>query len=102
LGADTVVFRLEPSRSHEVPQGHFCADVEVVLMVDRYSAYKAMAQVNLGFDNLENSFNLEGKAVKSLPDFGGEASVEGFGIQSVDDLAVWIANAHSRYLLDNC
>jgi transposase len=48
LGADTVVFRLDPSRSHEVPEGHFSADSELVLMVDRYSAYKAMAQVNQG------------------------------------------------------
>jgi transposase len=44
LGADTVVFRLDPTRSHEVPEGHFPADARVVLMVDRYSAYKAMAQ----------------------------------------------------------
>jgi transposase len=48
LGEDTVVFRLDPSRSHEVPEGHFPAGAHVVLMVDRYSAYKAMAQVNLG------------------------------------------------------
>jgi transposase len=48
LGADTVAFRLDPSRSHEVPEGHFPADACVVLMVDRYSAYKAMAQVKLG------------------------------------------------------
>jgi transposase len=48
LGEDTVVFRLDPTRSHEVPEGHFPADARVVLMVDRYSAYKAMAQVNLG------------------------------------------------------
>ncbi|SIO63175.1 transposase [Singulisphaera sp. GP187] len=48
LGTDTVVFRLDPSRSHEVPEGHFPADSQVVLMVDRYSAYKAMAQVKLG------------------------------------------------------
>jgi transposase len=48
LGADTVVFRLDPARSHEVPEGHFPADAHVVLMVDRYSAYKAMAQVKLG------------------------------------------------------
>ena len=48
LGADTVVFRLDPSRSHEVPEGHFPANARVVLMVDRYSAYKAMAQVKLG------------------------------------------------------
>jgi transposase len=48
LGDDTVVFRLDPSRSRKVPEGHFPADVRVVLMVDRYSAYKAMAQVKLG------------------------------------------------------
>src|SRR3954447_8927983 len=48
LGADTVIFRLDPTRSHEVPEGHFPADARVVLMVDRYSAYKAMAQVKRG------------------------------------------------------
>jgi transposase len=48
LGEDTVVFRLDPTRSHEVPEGHFAAARGVVLMVDRYSAYKAMAQVKLG------------------------------------------------------
>jgi transposase len=48
LGEDTVVFRLDPSRSHEVPEGHFPAGAQVVLMVDRYSAYKTMAQVKLG------------------------------------------------------
>ncbi len=48
LGADTVVFRLAPTRSHDVPEGHFPADARMVLMVDRYSAYKAMAQVKLG------------------------------------------------------
>jgi transposase len=48
VSADTVVFRLDPTRSHDVPEGHFPADARVVLMVDRYSAYKAMAQVKLG------------------------------------------------------
>jgi transposase len=48
LGDDTVVFRLDPSRSHEVPEGHFPNDAQVVVMVDRYSAYKAMAQVKTG------------------------------------------------------
>ena len=48
LGEDTVVFRLDPSRSHEVPEGHFPAEAHVVLMVDRYSAYKAIAQVKRG------------------------------------------------------
>jgi transposase len=45
---DTVVFRLDPHRSHDVPEGHFAEDARVVMMVDRYSAYKAMAQVKLG------------------------------------------------------
>ena len=48
LGEDTVVFRLDPTRSHDVPESHFPAEARVVLMVDRYSAYKAMAQVKLG------------------------------------------------------
>ena len=48
LGEDTVAFRLDPTRSHDVPEGHFPAGADVVLMVDRYSAYKAMAQVKLG------------------------------------------------------
>ena len=48
LGEDTVVFRLDPSRSHEVPEGHFPDNAQVVVMVDRYSAYKAMAQVKAG------------------------------------------------------
>src|SRR3954453_11715063 len=47
-GEDPVAFRLDPTRSHDVPEGHFPADACVVLMVDRYSAYKAMAQVKLG------------------------------------------------------
>ena len=48
LTQDSVVFRLDPSRSHNVPEGHFAADACVILMVDRYSGYKAMAQVKLG------------------------------------------------------
>ncbi|HVA51765.1 MAG TPA: IS66 family transposase [Pirellulales bacterium] len=48
LGTDTVVFVLDPSRSHEVPQGHFPAGAKMVLVVDRYSAYKAMDQVKSG------------------------------------------------------
>jgi len=48
LGEDTVAFRLDPSRSHDIPEGHFPPAAQIVLMVDRYSAYKAMAQVKLG------------------------------------------------------
>jgi transposase len=49
LGQDTVVYRLDPHRSHDVPEGHFPAEARVVMMVDRYAAYKAMAQVKAGF-----------------------------------------------------
>jgi transposase len=47
-GADTVLSILDPSRSHEVPEKHFPQDACGVLMVDRYSASKAMAQVKNG------------------------------------------------------
>ena len=47
-GEDSVVYVLDPSRSHDVPQSHFPDDVQGVLMVDRYSAYKAMQQVKEG------------------------------------------------------
>ena len=47
-GKDSVVFVLDPSRSHDVPQSHFADNVQGVLMVDRYSAYKAMQQVKDG------------------------------------------------------
>jgi transposase len=47
-GEDSVVYVLDPSRSHEVPEGHFPADAEGKLIVDRYSAYKAMKQVQRG------------------------------------------------------
>lgn len=48
LAEDTVVYRLDPTRSHDVPERHFAADATCVLMVDRYSAYKAMVQVKSG------------------------------------------------------
>jgi transposase len=48
LGADTVVYLLDPSRGHEVPQSHFGPQASGVLEVDRYSGYKAMAQVKSG------------------------------------------------------
>jgi transposase len=48
LGQDTVAYRLDPHRSHDVPESHFAAEARLVLMVDRYSAYKAMAQVKAG------------------------------------------------------
>src|SRR5947209_12596644 len=45
---DTVVYILDASRSHHVPEDHYPAQAGGVLMVDRYSAYKAMAQVKNG------------------------------------------------------
>jgi transposase len=48
VGEDSVVYVLDPHRSHDVPEGHFSADVAIVLMVDRLSSYKAMAQVKEG------------------------------------------------------
>jgi transposase len=46
--AGTVVYLLDSSRSHEVPETHFGPQASGVLEVDRYSGYKAMAQVKSG------------------------------------------------------
>jgi transposase len=46
--AEVAVYILDPSRSHEVPETHFPQNARGVLLVDRYSAYKAMAQVKNG------------------------------------------------------
>jgi transposase len=48
LGVDTVVYLLDASRSHEVPEAHFGPEASGALEVDRYSGYKAMAQVKSG------------------------------------------------------
>ena len=48
LGADTVIYLLDPSRGHEVPQAHLGPQAAGVLEVDRYAGYKAMAQVKSG------------------------------------------------------
>lgn len=47
-GEDCVVFVLSPTRAHEVPEDHFGEGGEGILVVDRYSAYKALEQVKLG------------------------------------------------------
>jgi len=49
LGPDTVVFVLSVSRGHEVPENHYQSESRGVLVVDRYSAYKAMSWVKPGF-----------------------------------------------------
>jgi transposase len=46
--AETVVYVLDPRRSHEVPETYLPTDRTVVLMVDRYSAYKAMPLTKQG------------------------------------------------------
>lgn len=47
-GPDTVVYVLDASRSHAVPEDHYRAESRGVLVVDRYSAYKAMIWVKDG------------------------------------------------------
>lgn len=44
----TVVYVLDPSRAAEVPEGHFGKEAAGILVVDRYSAYKAMVLVKNG------------------------------------------------------
>jgi transposase len=44
----SIVFVLDPTRSHDVPEEYFGEDAEGILNVDRYKAYKAMAQVKAG------------------------------------------------------
>ncbi len=41
---ESVVFQLDPTRSAKVPKGHFGETREGVLVVDRYSAYKALVK----------------------------------------------------------
>jgi transposase len=45
---ESIVFVLDPTRAHDVPESHFGDDTEGIANVDRYSAYKAMAQVKAG------------------------------------------------------
>jgi transposase len=47
-GLDTVIYLLDASRSHTVPESHFRAASRGVLVVDRYAAYKAMIWVKDG------------------------------------------------------
>jgi len=48
LAVDTVIYLLDRSRSHDVPEAHFGPKVKGVLEVDRYCGYKAMKQVRSG------------------------------------------------------
>jgi transposase len=44
----SIVYVLDPTRSHDVPEAHLGDAAEGIMNVDRYSAYKAMAQVKAG------------------------------------------------------
>ena len=44
---DTVVYKLDPSRSSRVPMEHFGTETEGILSVDRYVAYKTIAKAGL-------------------------------------------------------
>jgi transposase len=46
--ATAVVFILVPGRGHDVPEAHFGPEARGILIVDRYSAYKALPQVKAG------------------------------------------------------
>jgi transposase len=45
---ESIVFVLDPTRSHDVPEKHFGDQAEGIASVDRYGAYKATAQVKAG------------------------------------------------------
>jgi transposase len=45
---DSVVFTLDKGRAHDVPENHFGDGAVGIVVVDRYSAYKAMKQVKEG------------------------------------------------------
>lgn len=44
ISSSTVVYTLDPSRSAKVPKAHFDTITEGILVVDRYSAYKALVK----------------------------------------------------------
>ena len=48
VGQESIVFVLDPTRAHDVPETHFGPNAEGIASVDRYSAYKAMEQVKAG------------------------------------------------------
>jgi transposase len=90
-GKDSVMFVLDPSRSHEVPQSHFPQDAQGVLIVDRYSAYKAMQQVKNGklllafcWAHVRRDFIQVGKGFPELKDWA----------------LAWLGRIHKLYRLN--
>lgn len=47
LSPSAVVYKLDPSRSAKVPLSHFSSTSKGIMVVDRYSAYKAVAKATL-------------------------------------------------------
>src|SRR5208282_3137483 len=46
--AECAVFTLDKGRAHDVPEAHFGDEARGIVVVDRYSAYKAMKHVKEG------------------------------------------------------
>jgi transposase len=75
-GPDTVVYLIDAHRSHDVPEKHFGEEPTGILVVDRYSAYKAMGQVKLGklllafcWSHVRRDFLEVGKGFRELTDW---------------------------------
>src|SRR5208337_3225563 len=83
-GLDTVAYLLDPTRSHTVPENHYGVESRGVLVVDRYSAYKAMIWVKDGVILL-------GSCTAGLHP-GGQ------GLAQVQDVGLGMAAADSRAL----
>jgi hypothetical protein len=46
------------------------------------------------FDDVKNCLGLEGRAVQSVLNLGGESRIQSLGIEPVDNLSIAISNAH--------
>lgn len=76
VGADTVCFILDPRRSHDVPEKHLREARGATLLVDRYSAYKAIdlvksEHIQLAFcwAHVRRDFIKVGKSYPALKDW---------------------------------
>lgn len=76
VGTDTVCFILDPRRSHDVPEKHLREASAATLLVDRYSAYKAIdlvksEHIQLAFcwAHVRRDFVKVGKSYPNLEDW---------------------------------
>jgi transposase len=76
MGADTVCFVLDPRRSHDVPEKHLREGNTATLVVDRYSAYKAIdlvksdhIQLAFCWAHVRRDFIKVGKSYSTLKDW---------------------------------